>query len=216
MRFTTNTVFIVFIVCGAGKQQKENLDVYNTSAQLVSNHLLPLLPLLPTFNQGGFVGFYLMSESLQESLKGGFEFVLVKNVTNMQQLVDKLRKGDVDAGLVNPALIMSKVHLQAAGNVADCNLRRGKLVTTNVNSEYVFALSPSRTISQAYTTFGPTAKCTEVVFGAYFAESSLSNAKALEAYVQTLVSGDIVPVEEVSQFADAAKIRKVCVFCIQK
>eukprot|EP00754_Rhynchopus_humris_P040298 Rhum_TRINITY_DN23349_c0_g1::Rhum_TRINITY_DN23349_c0_g1_i1::g.177759::m.177759/K15901/CGI121, TPRKB; EKC/KEOPS complex subunit CGI121/TPRKB len=151
----------------------------------------------------------LMSEDLKASLQGGFEFVLMTKVTNAKEVCAMLRQGSMEAGVVAPALIVSELHLRAAGQVAANNQARNKLITTTVNSEFIFTLSPSRTISLAFGTFGPAADATELLFGRYYEEQSPQNVESLAEYASSVVSGTITPLADISKYTDKAKLTEV-------
>eukprot|EP00659_Diplonema_papillatum_P005831 gene5831-8927_t len=138
---------------------------------------------------------------------GAFAFVLMDNV-DTPSVLKKLKSGALDTGVLACDVLLSRFHLQVAAQTAVNSHRREKMKTSNVNSEVLFALSPSRTISQAFSTFGPAPTAKQVLFARYYADASTDSTKDLTEYVKGLVEGDVVDIDRLSTYSDVDKIRK--------
>jgi len=79
---------------------------------------------------------------------------LFRNVVNAADLRKLLAEGKLQCSLIRAEMVLEIFQLLAAANKAIFCQARGKLSTKNVHSEIVYALSPTKNITESLLTFG--------------------------------------------------------------
>ncbi|EFA78015.1 hypothetical protein PPL_08660 [Heterostelium album PN500] len=113
------------------------------------------------------------------------------NVTNTQEIMDILLKGELEWSIVNARIVYDDRHLLTAATQAIHQLcSKGKLSTNNIHTELIYRMSPTTNIRDSIKTFGLNIEDNVfyiVLFGA--TEERIDR-------VRTLVKGDELKEEE--------------------
>jgi EKC/KEOPS complex subunit CGI121/TPRKB len=75
---------------------------------------------------------------------------LFTEVTNGRELLGLMRSGSLDASLLDPAVVLSDLHLMVAANRALKARSDGHLTTKSLHAELLFYLSPSKSVCQTF------------------------------------------------------------------
>ena len=131
--------------------------------------------------------------------------VLFRQVKNCAEIKKKLLKGEIDATILNAALVVPN-HLQlfVAANKACLNEKRGKMLTKTVHTEVLYYLSPTRKVSESLKMFGIDEQVTDLVVLVFEedGEDKISNIKEL-------IQGDMKEFGELGQVTDWDKVAKM-------
>uniref|UniRef100_A0A671YR93 EKC/KEOPS complex subunit TPRKB n=1 Tax=Sparus aurata TaxID=8175 RepID=A0A671YR93_SPAAU len=133
--------------------------------------------------------------------------MLFKEVKNAAELRQSAVEGKINAALINPTMFYIKweVNVLVAANKAVHLQKTGKMKTRSLYSEIIFNLSPNNNISEAFKRFGISDGDTSVMVVLVHSEDE----SKLLADITARVSGQQVPVEDVSSLSDQAKIKKL-------
>ncbi|XP_071784131.1 EKC/KEOPS complex subunit Tprkb-like [Asterias amurensis] len=130
---------------------------------------------------------------------------LFKDVKNSEELKKNIMAGEIDAVLLSPKMIVDPFQLMVAANKALHIKKNGlKMSTRNVNTEVLFNLSPTRNISASFKRFGLSKEDSGLVV-----VTLEDDAGEKVNAVERLVQGDIVPLDELSNFNDYSLIKQV-------
>ena len=69
---------------------------------------------------------------------------LFRNVTNTSEIKSKLLNGEIDATILNAALIPNILQIFVAANIASLSNFQGKKLTRTIHTEVLYNLSPSK------------------------------------------------------------------------
>ncbi|KAL6080663.1 TPRKB protein [Balamuthia mandrillaris] len=128
---------------------------------------------------------------------------LFRNVRNMQEIMQKLLKRELELALMSPSNVCDEFQILVAANRAVHSQSTGKLSTNNIHSELVYNLSGAHNISEALRKFGMSTAETNLLVGLFNAdEAKLRN-------VSELVQGEQVPLSELSTLFNLQKAKKV-------
>ncbi|XP_077327522.1 EKC/KEOPS complex subunit TPRKB [Lithobates pipiens] len=131
--------------------------------------------------------------------------LLFKDVKNASGLRKKAIDGTVDGVLLNPAMIVDPLQVLIAVNKAIHLHLLEKMKTRSLNSEIIFNLSPTNNISEAFRKFGLSDSDSGVLV-----VLTDDGTKALNSQeIISNVEGQQVPLAELSQLTDFAKVRKM-------
>lgn len=108
------------------------------------------------------------------------------NVTNANTIIANLRQQSLSAAVLKSSHIASLFTLLSAANRALHNAAHNQLKTRALESELLYNLSPSHSISYAFKTFGVADDSTSVVVCAF--DASAESLQKLE----TVITGDRV------------------------
>ncbi|XP_046556826.1 EKC/KEOPS complex subunit TPRKB-like [Haliotis rubra] len=129
---------------------------------------------------------------------------LFRDVTNAAELRQHVMKGEFEASLLKPAMIVDPFQVLVAANKAVHLQRSGKMMTRNVHTEILFSLSPSKNISDSFKKFGLGDSDTS----ALVVIINDNNGSTLTA-VTDKVQGRLVDVTEVKELTDSNIVNKV-------
>eukprot|EP00300_Choanocystis_sp_HF-7_P023052 c22819_g1_i1.p2 GENE.c22819_g1_i1~~c22819_g1_i1.p2 ORF type:complete len:176 (-),score=30.12 c22819_g1_i1:113-640(-) len=122
---------------------------------------------------------------------------LYTGVTNAKELKNRLVKSELrDVALLDGSMIVSTFHFHVGAHKALEHEATGTMTTHTLHSEIVFALAPTRNITQAFKSFGVTADSTTVL------ALMVDAAEGKAAEVAAAVAGTATPLP-----ADWAAIR---------
>ncbi|XP_030295717.1 EKC/KEOPS complex subunit TPRKB [Sparus aurata] len=131
--------------------------------------------------------------------------MLFKEVKNAAELRQSAVEGKINAALINPTMLVNPFQVLVAANKAVHLQKTGKMKTRSLYSEIIFNLSPNNNISEAFKRFGISDGDTSVMVVLVHSEDE----SKLLADITARVSGQQVPVEDVSSLSDQAKIKKL-------
>ncbi|ORX48315.1 kinase binding protein CGI-121 [Hesseltinella vesiculosa] len=136
---------------------------------------------------------------------GSVHMALFKDVKNAQQLRKRLLDQDttLQCALIDASMVFNGVHVLLACNRAIHDWQHDQLKTHNVHSEIVFDFSPTSNIAQTFKRFGIDDQSQNIVV------VKVGGPKAdVESYMRDNIQGDLVPLDQLTQFRDMKKIRK--------
>lgn len=125
-----------------------------------------------------------------------------RGVSNAGELKNWMIKGEVQACLLQPKLILDVFQILISVNKALHNAKVNKLKTKSVYSEIIFNLSPTNKINESFKTFGIDDKTLDIVV------VTLGKKEDAEK-VAARVRGEITNVTELNNLASKQLIRKV-------
>ncbi|XP_042871656.1 EKC/KEOPS complex subunit Tprkb-like [Penaeus japonicus] len=80
--------------------------------------------------------------------------VLLYNIENAAEVRQLIMKGQVEASLIKPEMIVDPFQVIVAANKAQRSSALKKMTTRSVYAEIIYNLSPTRTITESLKTFG--------------------------------------------------------------
>ncbi|XP_071111032.1 EKC/KEOPS complex subunit TPRKB-like [Haliotis cracherodii] len=129
---------------------------------------------------------------------------LFREVTNSAELRQHVMKGEFEASLLKPVMIVDPFQVLVAANKAEHLHRSGRMMTRNVHTEILFCLSPTKNISDSFKKFGLGDSDTS----ALVVIMNDKNGSTL-ATVTDKVQGKLVDVTEVGELTDTDMVKKV-------
>lgn len=131
--------------------------------------------------------------------------LLFNNVKNVSQLRKKAMDGSIEGALLNPAMIIDPLQVLVSVNKAIHLQLLGKMKTRSLNSEIIFNLSPTNNISEAFKKFGLSDSDSGVLVVLTDDGTKALNSQEIISHVE----GQHVPLADLSQLTDFAKVKKV-------
>uniref|UniRef100_UPI0037E98F16 EKC/KEOPS complex subunit TPRKB n=1 Tax=Semicossyphus pulcher TaxID=241346 RepID=UPI0037E98F16 len=131
--------------------------------------------------------------------------LLFKDVKNAAELRQSAVEGKINGALINPTMLVNPFQVLVAANKAIHLQKIGKMKTRSLYSEIIFNLSPTNNISEAFKRFGiPEDEDSVLVVLVHNKDESLALSD-----ITAVVSGQQVPVEDVSSLSNHTKIKKL-------
>lgn len=143
--------------------------------------------------------------NIDDSTKIKFHVKLYKNVQNAAELRQKIMKGEVEASLIKPAMIVSTFQLLVATNRAIRALKRKSMTTRSVYAEIIFNLSPTKSITDSLKRFG-LGDDDQHILAVVLDES---DDCTLIDKLNTQIKGEIGMLEEINKLTDEEKIKNI-------
>jgi len=147
---------------------------------------------------------------------------LLRDVSNSGDLLGRIQQaaklegsdGDHERALVNYAfidasLITSLLHLQVALLQSLVAEAQGKLRTKTIHSEIIWTLNPTNNITEALRRFGISKDTKTLILIQVLNETEKVDASRAESSMKDLVKGSLVPLAQISECTDWARVRKV-------
>uniref|UniRef100_A0A3Q2Q995 EKC/KEOPS complex subunit TPRKB n=1 Tax=Fundulus heteroclitus TaxID=8078 RepID=A0A3Q2Q995_FUNHE len=131
--------------------------------------------------------------------------VLFKNVKNAAELRQKAMQGKLNGALINPKMLVDPFQVLVAANKAFHLHSIGSMKTRSLNSEIIFNLSPTNSISDAFKRFGIADGDDSVLVAVVHGRDEQQAVSDVTA----AVDGQQLPAGEVSTLSDLEKIRKL-------
>ena len=132
-----------------------------------------------------------------------FSAMLFTNVKNMKALTDMIKKGEINAALIKPSMILDMFHVKVAVNKSKRAELNKKMVTRGIFGEIIYNLSPYRKISEAFGAYGINANDTSLLAILLDDESG-----AIKSDLLNKIEGDEVDLSLLSQFSNHSEIAK--------
>ncbi|KAK5602557.1 hypothetical protein CRENBAI_008997 [Crenichthys baileyi] len=132
--------------------------------------------------------------------------VLFKSVKNAAELKQKAVEGKINGALINPTMLVSPFQVLVAANKAFHLHSIGNMKTRSLNSEIIFNLSPTNSISEAFKRFGISDRDDSALLVVVHGKDDELQAVS---DIMAMVDGQQLPVDEVSSLSDLEKIRKL-------
>lgn len=144
--------------------------------------------------------------ALDKESGASISLFLFKELRNVNVLRKKIVSGELQCCAVKPSLIVDPLQIVIASNKAVLHKKFGKLTTKSLNSELLFNLSVSKSISQSLRTFGLGDKDENVLIVVF-------NEKEEEEKDLVNFKSDIEGIEcdlsEIKNFTDSSLIKKI-------
>ncbi|XP_018347503.1 PREDICTED: EKC/KEOPS complex subunit Tprkb-like [Trachymyrmex septentrionalis] len=131
---------------------------------------------------------------------------LFTNVTNTAELHEKLITEKLDCCMINVATIVDTFQVVVATNKAALNATRNQLVTKNINTEVLFSMSLSDSITCALNEFGISDDVKNLLMIVIHKEGK---EKAMLEKISESVKGDKVSISNLKKFTDQNHVKEI-------
>ncbi|XP_037804212.1 EKC/KEOPS complex subunit Tprkb-like [Penaeus monodon] len=122
----------------------------------------------------------------------------IENAADVRQLI---MKGQVEASLIKPEMIVDSFQVIVAANKAVRSMALKKMTTRSVFAEIIYNLSPTRTITESLKTFG-LGDDDKHILAVVLDDGSGEKLKQLHAQVK----GKEIPIAELSSLTNKSKV----------
>lgn len=129
---------------------------------------------------------------------------MFKDVRKIDELKTHIVGGEIDAAIVSSRMICDLFQILVAANKAVNAKTTGKLKTRNINSEVVFCLSPSNSITDSLKKFGVSPEDSAVI--AVTVDDF--DGQKMQVVLQH-IDGEMVPLEQLHRYTDEDTVKKV-------
>lgn len=129
---------------------------------------------------------------------------LFLDVTNVNEIREMLRDGKIDCALIRAELILETFQILAAANRAVHCAENNKLSTKSIHTEIVYALSPTKNITESLLTFGISDESRNVLVAVVDDEKGDKLTK-----VARKIKGKPAPLTRLKDLADYDLVKKV-------
>ncbi|XP_071544187.1 EKC/KEOPS complex subunit TPRKB-like [Panulirus ornatus] len=142
--------------------------------------------------------------NLEDAAQSSCHIMLYSNVENAAEVRQMIMKGQVEASLIKPEMVVDPFQVLVAANKAVRALAAKKMVTRSVYAEIIFNLSPSKNITESLKNFGLGETDTEILAVVLDQESGEKVGK-----LNSQIKGQQTSVKEMSHLTDRAKVKQV-------
>ena len=122
---------------------------------------------------------------------------LFRNVTNSSEIKSKLINGELDATVLNAALIPDILQIFVAANRASLSNFQNEKLTKTIHTEVLFNLSPTKKVTESLKIFGIDKSVKDLIVVVFQDESQEKIQK-----IQDLIDGDLKDLSELDQITD--------------
>merc|ERR1712020_403206 len=129
---------------------------------------------------------------------------LFRNVTNSADIKSKLLNGEIDATILNAALIPDVLQIFVAANIASLSNMHGKKCTKTIHTEVLYNLSPRKKVTESLKMFGIDETMQDLLV-VLFEDENQEKFKS----IQNIIDGDITDLSELEQITDWKQISKL-------
>ncbi|XP_042226026.1 EKC/KEOPS complex subunit TPRKB-like isoform X4 [Homarus americanus] len=142
--------------------------------------------------------------SLEDAAHSRCHILLYSKVENAAEVRQLIMKGQVEASLIKPAMVVDTFQVIVAANKAVRSLAAKKMVTRSVFAEIIFNLSPTKNITDSLKNFGLGDGDTEIL-AVVLDEESGEKVKKLKSQIR----GELTAVTEVLNLTNQARVKQL-------
>ncbi|XP_074610234.1 EKC/KEOPS complex subunit TPRKB-like [Acropora palmata] len=148
---------------------------------------------------------HLVQVKMENDVEYTTNLALFTNVSNSDELRQRIVQGKIEAALLNACMIMDPFHVIVAGHKSLHLFQQGKMKTRTLHSEIIFNLSPSNNITDSFKKFGILDVTKEILV----AMVAHGNATEKVSELSKLIKGTLVSMDTLASISDKEKIKKV-------
>lgn len=142
--------------------------------------------------------------NLDKSTECKLKIKLFQNVTNVEDIRQRIISGKLDCCVIKPTLIIDPMQIIIAANKAAVSQKQNTLVTRTVYSEILFNLSITKNVTKSLTTFGIDDKHTTILVAVVY---KIGDDRHCEDIFQE-IEGDKCDIQELVNFVDYNLVKK--------
>jgi len=129
---------------------------------------------------------------------------LFRNVKNSADIKSKLLSGEIDATILNAALIPDVLQIFVAANIASLSNVQGTKSTKTIHTEVLYNLSPRKKVTESLKLFGIDESIKDLIV-VLFQDESQEKFKSM----QDIIDGDVTDLSELQEITDWNQISKI-------